>query len=223
MKKKKFSFSFHSLLSFSLHISHNFLLLSLFFPSLLLALTPAVLQDWHCPHTLGLHFFIHPSLLAEWPLYLFHHLFLLFFLPHSSHQVTINTSHLVRLCFHQNLFLQLSLAEWPLPVSFLLSSACATHCGSLLIKRSQTSHKSWSESSDMLIKWALEKACALDPWCSAPNSMMLITQNCNSSVKTKVLPVYHHVQFDGCHRFSHISCLAISFLTYAMNWLSHTC
>ena len=36
-EQKKVSFSFHSLLSFALHISHNFLLLSLFFSSLLLA------------------------------------------------------------------------------------------------------------------------------------------------------------------------------------------
>ena len=142
MNKKNFFF-----LSFTTLFS-----LTLFFSSLLLALTHAALLDCTQYSHSGTSLLFSPSSLAKWPLYLFLYLFLLFFLPHSSHQVTINTSHLVRLCFHQNLFLQLSLAEWPLPVSFLLSSACATHCGSLLIKRSQTSHKSWSESSDMLIK-----------------------------------------------------------------------
>ena len=34
----------------------------------------------------------HPSL-AEWPYFIFHHLFLIFFLSHSEYQITINTSH----------------------------------------------------------------------------------------------------------------------------------
>ena len=50
------------------------------------------------------HFFS-PSSLAEWPLHLFLHLFLLFSLSLSSNQVTINASHLLWLCFNQNLFL----------------------------------------------------------------------------------------------------------------------
>ena len=85
MSKEKLFFSFHSLLSSSLYISHNFLLLSLFFSSLLLALTHAVLQDCTNPHTLGLHF-IH---IFKWPNGLS---FYFFIFSHSSHQVTINAS-----------------------------------------------------------------------------------------------------------------------------------
>ena len=105
-----------------------FLLPSLFFSSLSLALIQAILQDCTNPqsHLLGLLFSLglhiltpsgvhlfNPSSLAEWPLYLFLHLFLLFSLSLSSYQVTINASHLLWLCFNQNLFLLVSLAEWP--------------------------------------------------------------------------------------------------------------
>ena len=114
-----------------------FLLPSLFFSSLLLALTHAILPN--CPNpqshllgllfSLGLHIltpsglhFFSPSSLAEWPLYLFLHLFLLFSFSHSSYQVTINASHLLWLCFSQILFLRLSLAEWPCLFLFFLPS-----------------------------------------------------------------------------------------------------
>ena len=90
MNTKKISFSFHSLC-----ISHNFLLLSLFFSFLLLTLTHAV--PWDCTVlSLTQWDFCYPfHQLAQWPLLLFLHLFLLFFLPHSSHQVTINANQLV--------------------------------------------------------------------------------------------------------------------------------
>ena len=76
--------------------------------------------------------------MAEWPLHLFLHHFLLFSLSHSSHQVTINAGQLILTLLQPISFLQHSLAEWPLLVSFLLSSACPTHFGSLLIKKSNT-------------------------------------------------------------------------------------
>ena len=113
-----------------------FLLPSLFFSSLLLALTHAILPN--CPNpqshllgllfSLGLHIFT-PSSLAEWPLYFFH-LFLLFFLSHSSHQVTINASQLI-----------LTLLQ---PVSFLQPSLCRmtlAFCFFLFVLPSNVSHK----------------------------------------------------------------------------------
>ena len=122
MSKEKLSFSFHSLLSFSPCIFS----LSLFFSSLLLALSHAVLQDCASPQShllgllfsLGLHIFT-PSSLAEWPLYFFH-LFLLFFLSHSSHQVTINASQLILTLLQPISFLQLSLNRMTLASCFFL-------------------------------------------------------------------------------------------------------
>ena len=103
-----------------------FLSLSLFFSSLLLALSHAVLQDCASPQShllgllfsLGLHIFT-PSSLAEWPLYFFH-LFLLFFLSHSSHQVTINASQLILTLLQPISFLQLSLNRMTLASCFFL-------------------------------------------------------------------------------------------------------
>ena len=102
LSKEKLHFSFHSLLSFSFC---NFLTLSIF------------LFSFACPHSSNssrlhqssfslagtsiftgapsrVHFYS-PSSLAEWPLHLFLHLFLLFSLSLSSNQVTINASHLL--------------------------------------------------------------------------------------------------------------------------------
>ena len=112
MSKKKLSFSFHWLLSFSPCISHNFLLLSLFFSSFTCSHSHS-LQDCTVLNvgTSNFSFLYH-----KWPnglFILFLSPFLLFLLPHSSHHITINASHLLWLCFNQNLFLQLSLAEWP--------------------------------------------------------------------------------------------------------------
>ena len=70
-------------------------------------------------HPLGLHFFS-PSSLAEWPLYLFLHLFLLFSLSHSSYQVTINASQLILTLLQQISFLQLSLSWMTLAFCFFL-------------------------------------------------------------------------------------------------------
>ena len=102
-----------------------FFSLSLFFFSVLLALTHAVLQDCTSPHTLGLNFFsfselrfFSPSSLAEWRLYLFLHLFLLFSLSHPSHQVTINASQLIMTLL---LFFSSPLAEWLLPLASFFS------------------------------------------------------------------------------------------------------
>ena len=77
--QKKFSFSFHLLLSFSLYISHHFFLLFLFF-SVLPALTHAVLQDCTSPHTLEVHYRM------AFPFYFFH----LFFLS-SFHTLRIKS------------------------------------------------------------------------------------------------------------------------------------
>ena len=106
---------------------------------------------------MGLHFFSSRLQMTEWPLHLFLHLFLLFFLSHSSHQITINASPYFDFASTKNIFLQLSLVEWPLPVSFLWSSACPTHFGSLLIKRSQTSHKSWKTGVTCSLNELLKK------------------------------------------------------------------
>ena len=162
MRKKNLFFFFFSLTA--LFFTVYFLLLFLFFSSLLLALTHAqFFKMAPIPYTLGLHFFLpypnsrmaSPFISSSFPSF---HPFTLF---------TISANHLLWLYFNQNLFIQLSLAEWPCLFLFFFLSAYPTHFGgSLLIKRSQTSHKSWS---DMLIKWALEKACGLDAWCSAPN------------------------------------------------------
>ena len=149
MNKKKFSFSFHSLFSFSRCISHNFLLLSLFFFSLLLAHSlTQFCQTTLSPqsHLLGLHFFFPlPKWLNGLSL-----LFLSPFLP--STLLTSNHSKCkpLTLTLLQPKSLSSALiGRMALLVSFLFSSACPTHFGSLLIKRSQTSHKSWS---DKLIK-----------------------------------------------------------------------
>ena len=77
--QKKFSFSFHLLLSFSLYISHHFFLLFLFF-SVLPALTHAVLQDCTSPQTLEVHYRM------AFPFYFFH----LFFLS-SFHTLRIKS------------------------------------------------------------------------------------------------------------------------------------
>ena len=66
------------------------------------SLTHAVLQDYTF---LSLtHWDSSSSSLAEWPLLLFLHLFLHFFLPHSSHQVAINASQLVLTFVHKDDF-----------------------------------------------------------------------------------------------------------------------
>ena len=127
IKNKKLPFSFHSLLSFSLYISHYFLLPSLFFSFLLLAFTHAVLQDCTNPHTLGLHFFSSHLHMVEWPHHFFLHLFLLFSLSNSSYQVTINASQLILTLLQPISFLQLSLSRMTLAsfFSFILPT-CLT-------------------------------------------------------------------------------------------------
>ena len=97
-----------------------FLLPSLFFSSILLALTHTILQDCTIPHTLGLHYFSSPLQMAEWPLLLFLHLFLLFSLSHSSHQVIINASQLILTLLQTISFLQLSLSRITLAFCFFL-------------------------------------------------------------------------------------------------------
>ena len=120
IKNKKLPFSFHSLLSFSLYISHYFLLPSLFFSFLLLAFTHAVLQDCTNPHTLGLHFFSSHLQMVEWPHHFFLHLFLLFSLSNSSYQVTINASQLILTLLQPISFLLLSLSRMTLAFCFFL-------------------------------------------------------------------------------------------------------
>ena len=95
---------------------------SLYFSLVLLLSLTQLFKTTPSPHTLGLHFFfpsgashLHPlglhffspSSLAEWPLYLFLYLFLLFSLSHSSYQVTINASQLILTLLQPNFFLQL--------------------------------------------------------------------------------------------------------------------
>ena len=74
------------------------------FSSLLLALMHAVLQD--CIVLSLTHWEFSSCSLAEWLLLVFLHLFLLFFLSQSWHQITINAIHLPSANFF---FLQLSL------------------------------------------------------------------------------------------------------------------
>ena len=69
--------------------------------------------------------------LAEWPLLLFLHLFLLFFISHSWQQITINATHLPWLCFSHFPFSFGSplgpIALMHQPISFLLFLlACPT-------------------------------------------------------------------------------------------------
>ena len=104
-----------------------FLLSSLFFSSLLLALIHAVLQDYTSPQShflgllfsLGLHIFTPPPN-GRMPLLLFLHLFLLFSISHSSYQVTINTSQLILTLLQPISFLQLSLSRMTLAFCFFL-------------------------------------------------------------------------------------------------------
>ena len=105
VKKKKLSFSFHSLLSSSLCIFSYSLYFSLL--SSLLSLTQLFKTAPSPHHILGTSLLFPSAQMAEWLLHLFHHLFFLFFLSHSSHQVTINASHLLWLYFVQISFLQL--------------------------------------------------------------------------------------------------------------------
>ena len=102
-------------------LPHCALSLTLYFSPLLLALTHAVLQDCTCSHTLGLHFCSSPLQMAECPLLLFLHLFLLFSLSHSSHQVTINASQLILTLLQPISFLQLSLCRMTLAFASLFS------------------------------------------------------------------------------------------------------
>ena len=80
-KNKSLFFFFHSLASSLRYISHNFLLLPIFFSSLLLVLIHAILQN--CTVLSLTHWdlssFLHQ--MTEWPFLLFLHLFLLFFIP----------------------------------------------------------------------------------------------------------------------------------------------
>ena len=91
----------------------------LYFSPLLLALTPAVLQNCISPHTLGLHFFSSPSN-GRMPLLLLLRLFLLFSLSHSSYQVTINANQLILTLLQPISFLQLSLSRMTLAFCFFL-------------------------------------------------------------------------------------------------------
>ena len=81
--------------------------------------------------SLGLHIFtprdFTSSAHLHWPLYLFHHLFLLFSLSHSSYQVTINASQLILTLLQPISFLQLSLSRMTLAsfFSFILPT-CLT-------------------------------------------------------------------------------------------------
>ena len=81
--------------------------------------------------SLGLHIFtprdFASSAHLHWPLYLFHHLFLLFSLSHSSYQVTINASQLILTLLQPISFLQLSLSRMTLAsfFSFILPT-CLT-------------------------------------------------------------------------------------------------
>ena len=61
-----------------------------------------------------------PSSRAEWPLSLFLHLFLLFSLSHSSHQVTVNASQLILTLLQPISFLQLPVSRMTLAFCFFL-------------------------------------------------------------------------------------------------------
>ena len=85
LKKKKLTFSFHSLLSSSLYIFSYSLYFSLLY--CLLSLTQLFKTAPSPHHTMGLHFFFPSAQMAEWPLTFISSSFPLFFLSHSSHQV----------------------------------------------------------------------------------------------------------------------------------------
>ena len=73
--------------------------------------------------------------MAEWPLLLFLHLFILFFLSHSSHQVIIKASQLILTLLQPISFLQLSLSKSPLPFASFFSfflPMCPTSLTSLI-------------------------------------------------------------------------------------------
>ena len=126
MSKQKLSFSFNSLLFFSLCIFSHPLYFSLLFCLLSLM---QLFKTIPSPHTLGLHFFFPSTQMAEWPLPLFLHLFLLFSVSHSSHQVTINASQLILTLLQPISFLQLSHTRMTLAFCFFLFfllSACPT-------------------------------------------------------------------------------------------------
>ena len=124
MSKEKLSFSFHSLLS-----SHRVfsLSLSIFFFSFACSqscsssrLRQSSISFAGTSLFSGGFTSSPPSSLAEWPLYFFLHLFLLFFLSHSSHQVTINASQLILTLLQSISFLQLSLNRMTLASCFFL-------------------------------------------------------------------------------------------------------
>ena len=118
MRKKKISFSFHSLFSSSLYIFSYSLYFSILF--FLLSLTQLfktalVLTLWDFTS------FLSSAQMAEWPLPLFLHLFLLFSLSHSSHQVTLNASQLIMTLLQPISFLQLSHTRMTMPFTSFFS------------------------------------------------------------------------------------------------------
>ena len=124
MSKEKLTFSFHSLLSFSLCIFSYPLYFSLLF--CLLSLTQFLktapvlsLTCWDFSFLWGFTSSPPPSN-GRIPLLLFLHLFLLFSISHSSYQVTINTSQLILTLLQLISFLQLSLSRMTLAFCFFL-------------------------------------------------------------------------------------------------------
>ena len=135
MSKEKLSFSFHSLLSFSLCIFSYPLYFSLLF--YLLSLTqffktaPVLsLTCWDFSFLGGFTSSPPPSN-GRMPHLLFHHLFLLFSLSHSSYQVTINANQLILTLLQPISFLQLS----------LISRMTLAFCFFLFFLPSNVSHK----------------------------------------------------------------------------------
>ena len=103
-------------------------------------------------HPLGLHFFS-PYSLAEWPLYLFLHLFLLFSLSHSSYQVTINASQLILTLLQPISFLQLSLNRMT-TYSFMWLDFCTSlhKCCSTFVHNYRGKDEPNSSFSDKLLQ-----------------------------------------------------------------------
>ena len=121
------------------------------------------------PHS-GLHFFSSPHF--KWPNAspFISSSFLVFFLPHSSHQITINANHLLWLYFNQN-------SHWPNDLtcffSLFFSSACPTLFAHFSLKevRLLTSYGRQKWHAHWMSSWQVMWAGL---WCIAPRARLVV-------------------------------------------------
>ena len=96
--------------------------------------------------------------------------FLVFFLPHSSHQITINANYLLWLYFNQN-------SHWPNDLtcffSLFFSSACPTLFAHFSLKevRLLTSYGRQKWHAHWMSSWQVMWAGL---WCSAPRARLVV-------------------------------------------------